>query len=317
MSTTRTRIARPTAAVVALAGALALASMARATTHGVSLSTKGGRTLESCDQVRPEFKEHDRTLPTVREEKRFTLPRGSTPLLEMHLEAQGGIAVAGHDGPDYAVTACLAAAGADDARAADVMRRVDVGFDHGRLALHGPEDENWMVYFIVRVPKDAALDLRSANAPIDLRDVGGRIKVRVQNGPIALDDCRGDIDVEAENGPVSTRAGGGHQHLYVTNGPLDIALDGGRWDGAGIDAHAENGPLRLSIPKDYSSGVSVAVSDHSPLQCSAGCGDAGQTAPDGTRRLHFGPAQPVIRVSAENGPVKIDAGSKPRHEASI
>ena len=305
------------AAVVALAGALVLASAAWATSHSVNISTHDDQAIASCDQIVPTFGDHGHPLPMARDQRQFTLPRSATPVLEMHLSVSGGMALTGWDGKDYAVTACLAAGGRSDARASEVLHQIDVGFDGGRLSVNGPEDADWMVYVIVRVPKDAVLDLSSANAPIDLRDIGGRIKARVDNGPIALDRCRGEIDVEAQNGPVSVHSGGGRQRLEVTNGPLEIELDGGSWDGEGIDAHAENGPLSLKIPSGYGSGVSVALSEHSPLECAAGCGEAAGVAPDGTRRLHFGPAHPVIRVSAENGPVEIDSGATSRHEASI
>jgi hypothetical protein len=305
------------AAAVALAGALLLAGAAWASSHSINISTHDDDPILSCDQIVPRFGDHAQPLPMARDQRQFSLSRSATPVLEMHLAAEGGMALTGWGGNDYEVTACLAAAGGSDARASEVLRQVEVGFEAGRLSVHGPGDADWMVYLIVRVPKDAVLDLKSGHAPIDLRDVRGTIKARVENGPIALDRCRGEIDVEAENGPLSVRSGGGRERLKVANGPLDIELDGGRWDGEGIEAHAENGPLSLKIPKGYGSGVSVALSSSSPLECQAGCDDASEAAPGGTRHLHFGPARPVIRVSAVNGPVAIDSGSPARNEGSI
>jgi hypothetical protein len=305
------------AAAVAIAGALVLAGAAWASSHSVNISTKDGAAIESCDQVVPMFGNQGSPMPMARDQRRFTLPISSTPVLEMHMKNQGGMALTGYDGKDYAVTACLAAGGMSDELASEVLRQIEVGFDGGRLSVHGPDDSDWLVYVIVRVPKDAVLDLRSGDSPIDLKNISGTIKARVDNGPIALDRCRGDIDIEADNGPLSVRAGGGRQILKAANGPLEIKLDGGRWDGEGIEAHAANGPLSLEIPAGYGSGVSVTLSRNSPLECSAGCGSAGEEAPGGTRHLHFGPARSVIRVAADNGPVEIESGAAARHEGSI
>jgi hypothetical protein len=306
------------AAAILLAAALA-APAVQAGDHGdlnLSISTDDDQPIERCDQVRVEFGGRRHSLPSARAEKSFTLKKSATPVLEMHLDGPGGMALRGGEGPDYAVTACLAAAGATDEEARAALETIDVGFDGGRLSVSGAGVNGRLVYFLVQVPKDAVLDLRSDNGAIDLRGISGRITARTHNGPLALDDCDGEIDVAAENGPLSLRAGAGHQRVSVTNGPLDIELEGSRWEGEGIEAAAENGPVSLKIPERYESGVSLRMSGNGPVSCSAGCEAAWQPG-SGAHSLLFGPAHPVIRIRSGNGPVSIDSGIAARQSRSI
>ena len=306
----RKRLA-PTA-ILLLAGAL-LVPAAHASDRNLTISTDD-ETLERCDQVRVQFGRAGR--PMARAERTFQFARAEAETLQMHLEGPGGIAIRGWDRSDYAITACLAAGGKDDERAARDLERITVGFDHGRLSMDGPEDADWLVYFIVRVPDGANVDLEAHDEPIGLRDVTGRVRARTTNGPISLERCSGDIEVAAENGPVSVRAGGGRQRLSVVNGPLSLALEGSRWEGEGIDADIANGPVSVQIPKRYQSGVSLEMSAWAPLSCRGGC-EVDEGISGEPRRLQFGGSKPVIRISSGHGPVDIDSGSPARRTRSI
>jgi hypothetical protein len=299
---------------VLLAGAL-VAPAAFASDHGLTINTEDDAPLERCDQVRIIFGSERHSRPTARDERSFTLKRSETRSLELHVQGSAGMALRGWKGSDYAVTACLAAAGSTDEKARAALDEVQVAFDAGRLSMSGPAGDDWMVYFLVQVPSDATLDLKAENGPIGLRDVSGTIRARTHNGPLELDGCEGEIDVAAENGPVSLRAGAGRQKVSVVNGPLAIELRGTRWDGDGIEADATNGPLSLTIPERYESGVSLNMSGNSPIHCSAGCEGAWQ--PGRSQQLLFGSSHPVIHITTINGPVEIDSGTKARRQASI
>ena len=301
-------------AILMLAGGLAAPGVV-ASDRNVSISIDDEeKIVERCDQIRVQFGRTGR--PPARSERSFRFDRSEVPKLVMHLEESGGMTLTGWDRADYSVTACLAAGGKDDARAARDLERIQVGFDHGHLSMSGPEDGAWLVYFIVRVPDGADLDLASQNEPIGLRDVTGHIRARTQNGPVSLESCSGDIEVAAQNGPVSVRAGGGRQRLSVQNGPLAVTLEGSRWEGEGIDADVENGPVSVTIPRRYQSGVSLEMSAYAPLSCQAGC-EVEDGGPGALRRVQFGGSKPVIRISSGNGPVAIDSGTPARRTRSI
>ena len=101
MSNHRNRSARPggaapagavlPAAAVALAGALVLAGAAWASSHSVNISTHDDDPILSCDQIVPTFGDHGHPMPMARDERQFTLSRSATPVLEMHLAAEGEI----------------------------------------------------------------------------------------------------------------------------------------------------------------------------------------------------------------------------------
>jgi hypothetical protein len=294
--------------VALIASVATVPGTAQATDRSLTINLQDDEPLVDCSQVEVRFGGTRSPLPMARAEKRFVLPKSSTPLLELHLTEHGGMSIVGGDGDDYAVTACLVAGARSESVAAEILDDVTIDLDGGRLAVEGPDDSDWIAYLIVRAPKGAALDLLAVNAPIDLRDVSGRIKARTENGPISLARCTGTIDVEARNGPVSMQAGGGRQRLQVANGPLAITLEGRRWDGEGIEARADNGPVSLKFPETYESGVRVTMSGHSPLVCSGGCEHFGHQLPGGSRSLDFGSSRPIIRISAGNGPVQIDNG---------
>jgi hypothetical protein len=285
--------------------ALAAPALASSHEHNVSLSRSDGQ-LSSCDQIRATFGDGDAPMPMAKAEQTFTLPRASTPALQMHLDESGGIAVSGWDKEDYQVIACKMAAASTHDEANEHLKQIDVSFDGGTLALSGPKDD-WTVYFLVKAPKNAVLDLEAKNSPIDLRDVQGKITAHSENGPIALAGCRGDIQVDAENGPVTMKAGGGKQRLAVKNGPLEVKLEGKRWDGDSLEANARNGPVRVDIPDGYESGVRLDVSQNSPLLCRSCEGDMRTTA-DGARTLEFGKSPAQVRISAQNGPVDVKGG---------
>jgi hypothetical protein len=310
----RRALAAAGAAAMLLAGAL-VAPTAFASDHNVSISTADETPLERCDQVKVFFGSERHPRPTARDERSFTLRGSETRTLQMHVEGSAGMALRGTKGSDYVVTACRAAAGSTDEKARAALDEVQVAFDAGRLSMSGPSGDDWMVYFLVQVPSDATLDLKADNGPIGLRDVSGTIRARTHNGPLELDGCEGEIDVAAENGPVSLRAGGGRQKVSVVNGPLAIELRGTRWDGDGIEADATNGPLSLTIPERYESGVSLKMSGNSPIHCSAGCEGAWQ--PGRSQNLLFGSSHPVIHITTVNGPVEIDSGTHARRQASI
>lgn len=306
------------AGAVALLSTLAVSAPASAATHNLTINLENDDAVESCDQLMIRFGDSDDPLPMARAKLEFTLDRAATPALQIHLSDSGGMSLRGWDRQEYGITACLAAGAGNEDRAADVLHRIAVAPDRGQVSVRGPDGEDWLVYFIIRVPEDATLDLESVNAPIGLHEVSGQIKARTQNGPISLNDCRGDIDVRAQNGPVSIQAGSGRQRLTVVNGPLDIALEGRRWEGDGIDARVENGPVSLKFPDDYKSGVRLEMSEHSPLRCrSAGCFDGSIADTDGLRRLDFGSSSPVIRISAGNGPVDVQSAAPVRRSANI
>jgi len=243
----------------------------------------------------------------------FTLRRSEAPLLELNASDHGRIAVRGWDRGEYSVETCKIAVAETSSAADQIVRGISVGHSAGRLSFNGPTVDNadWLVYFIVHAPKDAALDLETRNGPIAVRDMTGTVKLRAVNGPIAIGNCTGRVDAHTTNGPISFTGNGGEVHLTAQNGPISVNVASDTWTGSQLDARTINGPLSLSVPDTFLSGLRVETSGHSPMSCSAApCRNAWTDASANGRVLQMNGSNSTIRVSTENGPVAIHSSNR-------
>ena len=156
----------------------------------------------------------------------------------------GAIAIYGWDRDSIAVVAKIQA----EARSEEVARRlldgVRVDAAGSTIRASGPETgsrQQWSVSFDVYVPRHTDLALTTENGPISIADVTGTMNLRAQNGPVSLEGVGGDITAR------------------VQNGPLTVRLSGTKWDGAGLDAEAQNGPVDLAIPERYNAQLETGT----------------------------------------------------------
>jgi DUF4097 and DUF4098 domain-containing protein YvlB len=136
--------------------------------------------------------------------------------------------------------------------------------------------------------------------------VDGKLTARAHNGPISLKNFSGEADITAVNGPISLEGSNGNVRVRTENGPISVALTGKTWSGTGLTADAKNGPLTLMVPRDYQSSFVVESRNYSPVSCKASiCDNARKTWDDENRRIEFGNAPAMIRLSTVNGPVSV------------
>ena len=282
--------------------------------HGVNVTIDGDKNVESCGDIRIRY---DRRH-AERAEDAFTLPGSAT--FQARMPANSGVYVIGEKRGDFGVTACKAARRADD------LDQIRVSPRGSGVSFEGPAGEEWLVFLIVRAPRDAAVDLevkngsiavrelsgkvaaRTTNGPISIVDSSGELDATAVNGPISLDGCTGTGKAKAVNGPISFEGSGGTYRLDTQNGPISVALEGDTWDGGGLDARAVNGPLSLKLSEDYRSGVVVETSGGGPVSCpDSACQKARKSWDDDSRRIEFGDSNPVVRLSTKSGPVSIRA----------
>ncbi len=144
------------------------------------------------------------------------------------------------------------------------------------------------------------------NGPISLYDVDGKLTARAHNGPISLKNFSGDAEITAVNGPISLDGSSGSVRIHTENGPISVALEGKTWSGTGLSADAKNGPLTLMVPSGYQSSFVVESTNHAPVSCEASiCDNARKTWDDEHRRIEYGNAPAMIRLSTVNGPVSV------------
>jgi hypothetical protein len=270
--------------------------------HSVSISDGHKQPATDCSDLRMRFDDRD---AVVRSEER-TLTKSEAAVLQIHPHSNGGVQVVGWEKETYSVTACKAAAGSGDA-AEKILSQITMSIENGRISTSGPGDEeDWTVYLLIRAPKSASIDLDTMNGPISLYDVDGKLTARAHNGPISLKNFSGDAEITAVNGPISLEGSSGSVRIHTENGPISVALRGKSWNGTGLSADAKNGPLTLMVPNGYQSSFVVESTNYAPVSCKASiCDSARKTWDDNHRRIEYGNAPAMIRLSTVNGPVSV------------
>jgi hypothetical protein len=291
--------------LISLSALLALGfTSARANRHRHSVNISGGHRhpATDCSDLHIRFDDQD---AVVRSEER-TVTKSEATVLQVHPHSNGGVQVMGWDKETYSVTACKAAAGSSD-EAERILSQITMSIENGRVSTKGPEDDDeWTVYLLIRTPKSASLEMETTNGPLSFYDVDGKLTARAHNGPISLKNFSGDAEITAVNGPISLDGSKGSVRIHTENGPISVELEGKTWSGAGLSADAKNGPLTLMVPSGYQSSFVVESTNYAPVSCKASiCDNARKTWDDNHRRIEYGNAPAMIRLSTVNGPVSV------------
>jgi hypothetical protein len=276
--------------------------------RSMSISVDDDEDITRCDQIRVTFDNDG----AARGEEAVAV--AGLRSLRVDAARNGGIHVTGWDRADYSVTACKAAMSFGS-----TLSGVHARVDGDKVTAVGPDDnDDWVVYFLVRAPRGATLTLHSSNGGISLQRVNGTVTASAHNGPISLKETGGSIDAHTQNGPISLAGGSGRMKLDAQNGPISVKLSGNDWNGEGLDARTQNGPLSLRLPASYRSGVVVESDGRSPFSCKGSACRSAKRAYDNDndgddeeefggrlRRVELGGATAVVRMSTVNGPVSV------------
>jgi hypothetical protein len=236
-----------------------------------------------CQLSHPDDSDHRVVHCEVRE---FSYPRVSGPVAIDGGENSGMTAM-GWDRDHVRILYRVMTRALTEERARALAAEVQLELTKGWLRPDGPsvtrEGETWMVEVKAWVPRSSDLVLSTQNGPLGVRDVHGTMDLSSVNGPVSLVDLGGAVQAR------------------IQNGPLHVALAGSRWDGAGLDAEAENGPLNLVLPADYSAR----------FQTGTIYGPWGMDYPIGSNHRRgwitttLGKGGPPVRVVTHNGPFQI------------
>ncbi len=284
-----------------VAGILATANAGEHHHNNLSIRTnvEDDGEVTDCSQISIRF-DDERAVRSTDD-----LPVSGMRSMTIHTAHNGGVRVTGWDQPTYAVKACKAAALASD------LSEVRATVNGNEVSASGPENGRWVVYFLVRAPRNATLDLEAMNGEIGLHDVVGTITAHSQNGPVAIKNSSGTMDVTTQNGPISMSGSSGNVKLSAQNGPISVKLAGSSWQGGSLDAHTNNGPLSVKFPRDYFSGIVIETDGHGPISCHAdACRGAQRTLAsdeddDRPQRMQFGSGAALVHLSTNNGPLSV------------
>ncbi len=299
-----------TSAAALLTAAFSIAAFsvapAQAQSKHYNLSVNFGDNADSC----ADLKVKTSGVASQASEK-FTLQGVS---VQVDGGSRGGIRVRGADRADYSVEACKVAAAADSATAAQMVAGISVNRSAWRVETHGPAvsagDGDWQVYLIVHAPRNGSVELTTVNGPIDVRDLTGTVKAKATNGPLSIQNCTGTVDAQTTNGPIAFSGSGGDVKLSAINGPLSVKLSGDVWNGPRLDASTMNGPVSLTAPSTFRSGLRVEGNQEAPFSCQAEmCRNAVTDATSERRTMQLNGGTDTVRVSTGNGPISVKSSS--------
>lgn len=153
-------------------------------------------------------------------------------------DGNGGIEVIGEDRNDIALEARIIASAGSKEDAESLVRQVKIQLDD-TIHADGPSSSaftrrSWYVNYRLLVPRHVATELHAVNGGIELSGIDGNATIQTTNGGIALHDLAGEV------------------HARTTNGGIEAALNGDRWNGAGLYADTTNGGITVSVPARYS-----------------------------------------------------------------
>jgi len=276
--------------------------------HGLSVSIDDWEDVHDCSALHVRY--NGSSVPVIEE----NVPVSSLRSLKVRSDRNGSIRVVGTTASTFGVKACKASAlgNANDIRVN--VRGNEVSSDRV------DDDSRAIVYFLVSVPRSAAIDVDATNGPISIDGVDASVTANALNGPIAVKASNGTLDIHTQNGPISFAGNSGNVKLRATNGPISVKLDGSSWTSGNLDASTENGPLSLKVPADYRSGVHVETDGNSPVSCrGAACrlakkayaesgDDDDDYGPRWPRRIDLGSGARMVTLTTHNGPVSVKEG---------
>jgi hypothetical protein len=209
-------------------------------------------------------------------------------LLTIRPGQNGAVHIIADDRRDIEVHTRLQATSESDSDATAILKELDVDLG-STITVHGPasgRSRNWSASFVIFVPRNTDIDATTQNGPIGITNVFGKMHLSAQNGPISLDGA------------------GGQVHARAQNGPLHVTLTGTRWNGAGLDAETQNGPVDLEIPADYNAALETGtvngpMASDFPMTVTLNGRDWKRL------RTTLGSGGPAVRVVTTNGPVSL------------
>ena len=286
---------------IAAAALLAPLSLghAPALADDMNVSVRSGHEVRTCEDLDVKFDGR----PAATAVDQLTAPGAQK--LTVHGSRNGGVYVFGEARQDFSISVCKAAAPASAGGSASALDQVRASLSGGTLSAAGPGSDGWVVYFIINAPAQANLDLDVTNGPLHVAHVTGATTARSENGPLRLLDVGGRVSARTQNGPLACEGGSGTIELEVQNGPLAVRLAGSKWADGSLTATAQNGPVKLQVPRGFASGVRVRSSPHSPWKCQ-GCDDGRRTWDDSSRSVELGSGPVAVTLSTVNGPVAVD-----------
>jgi hypothetical protein len=218
------------------------------------------------------------------------IPVASIEGLRIRASEQGGVSIHGWDRPYAHLIVCKYVEGLTDKQTENALRSVGITFQNGELFTSGPaaaSTQVWWIHMILQIPRNAKVDVTSANGGIAIRNMSGNIVAHARNGGISLASCTGENRLSTENGGIAVENVSGKVDAITDRGTISLKLKQG-------DA--------ASQPT-----VEARTSESGDIVCKNVCEGGGASWNADRTYLKLGRAMtPAIRLMTTGAPIIID-----------
>jgi DUF4097 and DUF4098 domain-containing protein YvlB len=136
--------------------------------------------------------------------------------------------------------------------------RVHATYDHPTSWFHWNNDLE--VRFVINVPSQYNVDLKTSGGDISVSDLNGQVKVNTSGGDVALGHIAGTVDAHTSGGDISMAGSNANAMLSTSGGDIKVDNTAGalnaKTSGGSIDIGRAQGDL-----KAHTSGGSIDIGD--------------------------------------------------------
>lgn len=279
--------------------------------HGTSITMNDDSASDDCrDHLRVGDGDYQ---ASVRDEESRSV---ANQPLTITAEHNGGIQVTNWDKPEIGLKLCKQVAANNEGEGRKLLAETRLEINGSTISVHTPEESDYSLgtVLLVKAPRDANLTLKVHNGGVSLNRFTGTAEAHAENGGISFKRSAGKLTAQAQNGGISIKDCGGDVNAKVENGGLSVTL-AERWEGKGLEAHARNGGLVVSVPRNFNGGLEVVASEHTSIICKDDVCNAGERTWDSGHKLfRMGGANPQVRATTDNGGIVIEERGHSRGE---
>ena len=158
------------------------------------------------------------TAKSLAENETFTVTKGGTLYLDSDA---GSLDIESHGKDTVEVMVEKSGRNADDFTVKFEQRGNDVRID-------GDRDGGWYsqlnVRFMIKVPEQYNLAVKTGGGSIDLDKLNGEVKARTSGGSISLGSIQGDVDVKTSGGSIRVDDVAGNINAHTSGGSIKATL---------------------------------------------------------------------------------------------
>ncbi len=197
----------------------------------------------------------------------LTLSRSDLPSLTVTADPSQSVAVGGSDENDWSMDYCATGGGQEEAEAQERLQHLSMTRFGGTVSLNAPpviDGLHQRGFLIVDAPRDAPIVIHASYAAVDIRDMGGPVRVTATHARATILDTTGLVDAAAS---VVDFAGSRGNISLSAEAEINLKMTAKRFEGH-LLAWAQ-GPVRVLLPFGFTTPFEVIVNRPQDFVCRA------------------------------------------------